>query len=133
MKIIKLIVTFESSHPITIRKKVTAEFWVYERKYNVELDKDSDEIKEALSKCFNLFKKEECRIDIYVENEGQIILDSQQRFLIAGLDLKFKKGIKNEYYQYSDFVPSDKKDFFSAVHLIGQYAINIYQNSLLSI
>jgi len=131
MKIIKLIVTFESSHPITIRKKVTAEFWVYERKYNVALDKDSDEIKEALNKCFAMFKKEEFRIDIFVENEGQIIQDSQQRFLIAGIDLKFKKGVKNEFHQYSDFVLSDKKEFFSTVSLLGQYAINVYLNAML--
>jgi len=133
MKIVKLIVAFESSHPITIRKKVTAEFWVYQRKYSVELDKDSDEIKEALNKCFNMFKKEECRIDIFVENEGQTTKELQQRFLIAGLDLKLKRGIKNEFYQYSDFVPSTKKEFFSAVSLMGQCAVNVYQNSLLNL
>ena len=131
MKIVKLVVSFESSHPITIRKKITAEFWVYERKYNIELDKNSDEIKEALNKCFAMFRKEECRIDIYVENEGERPIDLQQRFLITGIDLKLKKGIKNEYYQYSDFLPSDKKDFFRAVSLMGQCAINTYQNSLL--
>lgn len=130
MKIVKLIVAFESSHPITIRKKVTAEFWVYERKYNVELDRSSDEIKEALNKCFNMFRKEECRVDIYVENEGQTTKELQQRFLIAGLDLK--RGVKNEFYQYSDFVASTKKEFFRAVSLMGQCAVNVYQNSLLN-
>jgi hypothetical protein len=128
----KLVICFESNNfnKYCLTKKVKAEFWVTKNaEGHIILDRNNEEIKETLKEMFKIFKGEECRIDIYSEYNGQILYMSQQRFLVSGLNLQLKKGIRDDYYNYPEFVNSNKKEFFNVVALCAYATINFAQGN----